>query len=82
MTKQSMGQLVTDMERLGFVGRIPDLTDQRAKLVRLTELGWELHEVCGKIAEGLDADRSARVGAEQFAELKRRLKGLIATLNA
>ena len=81
MTKQSMGQLVADMERLGFVERIPDPTDQRAKLVRLTDLGWEMHEACGEIAKGLEADWSARIGADQFAELKQRLKGLIASLD-
>mgnify|MGYP002336095740 CR=1 FL=1 len=81
MTKQSMGQLVTDMERLGFVERIPDPTDQRAKIVRLTDLGWEMHEACGAIAKGLEADWSTRVGAEEFFDLKLRLKGLIASLD-
>jgi DNA-binding MarR family transcriptional regulator len=81
MTKQSMGQLVADMERLGFVERIPDPTDQRAKLVRLTDLGWEMHEKASEVAKGLEVEWAARIGAEQFAELKRRLRRLIASLD-
>jgi DNA-binding MarR family transcriptional regulator len=80
MTKQSMGALVADMERLGFVERIPDPTDQRAKIARLTPRGWEIHEAAGEIVKGLEADWGARVGVEHFAELRRLLKSLIATL--
>jgi DNA-binding MarR family transcriptional regulator len=80
MTKQSMGQLVADMERLAFVERIPDPLDGRATLVRLTDFGWQMHETCGEIAKGLEADWGARVGVENFAELRRLLKSLIATL--
>ena len=36
MTKQAMGQLVDDLEALGYVERIPDPCDGRAKIVRLT----------------------------------------------
>lgn len=80
MTKQSMGQLVTDMERLGLVERIPDPTDQRAKIVRYTDRGWEMHEAAIEIGKSLEADWAARFGPENFAELRRLLKGLIAAL--
>src|SRR5687767_2217620 len=36
MTKQSMGELVIDLARLGYVERRVDPTDRRAKLVVLT----------------------------------------------
>jgi DNA-binding MarR family transcriptional regulator len=35
MTKQGMGQLVTDLEKKGYVERVEDPADGRAKLVRL-----------------------------------------------
>lgn len=82
MTKQSMGQLVGDMERLGFVERVVDPTDQRARIVRLTERGWEMHEACGEIVKGVEADWAWRFGAENLAELRRLLKALIATLES
>ncbi len=39
ITKQAVGQLVSDLEAAGYVERTPDPTDQRAKIVRLTEEG-------------------------------------------
>ena len=34
ITKQSMAELVLHLERLGYVERVPDPSDRRAKLVR------------------------------------------------
>lgn len=39
MTKQAMGQIVDDLERLGYVERTPDPDDGRAKIVRFTPAG-------------------------------------------
>jgi DNA-binding MarR family transcriptional regulator len=39
ITKQGVGQLVQDLERLGVVERTPDPSDGRAKLVRFTARG-------------------------------------------
>jgi DNA-binding MarR family transcriptional regulator len=42
MTHQSMSELVAVLERRGWVERLPDPTDGRARLVRLTTEGREL----------------------------------------
>lgn len=39
MTPQAMGELVDELEGLGYVARSRDPTDRRAKLITLTELG-------------------------------------------
>lgn len=39
ISKQAAGQLVSDLEDAGYVARKPDPTDQRAKIVTLTERG-------------------------------------------
>src|SRR5215216_19447 len=39
MTPQAMGELVDDLERAGYVRRVPDPADRRAKLVVLTDRG-------------------------------------------
>ncbi len=39
ITPQAVGELVDDLERLGYVSRRPDPRDRRAKRVVLTELG-------------------------------------------
>lgn len=39
VTKQGVGQLVSELEAVGVLERAPDPTDGRAKLVRLTDKG-------------------------------------------
>jgi DNA-binding MarR family transcriptional regulator len=39
MTKQSVGEIVDDLAARGYVARVPDPADRRAKLIRLTERG-------------------------------------------
>src|SRR4051795_11056015 len=38
-TKQAVGEVVVDLERLGYVARVPDPDDRRAKTIVLTERG-------------------------------------------
>ena len=82
MTKQSMGQLVADLEAGGYLERVPDPTDGRAKIVRLTERGWTVHEEAGEIVKRLEADWAARLGGQKLDQLRCLLKELIATLEA
>ena len=44
VTKPTVVYLVNDLERLGYVERIPDPADGRAKLVCLTERGVRAQE--------------------------------------
>src|SRR5919107_902203 len=45
ITKQSMAELVAHLERHGYVERVGDPTDGRAKLVRATALGREVYAI-------------------------------------
>jgi DNA-binding MarR family transcriptional regulator len=55
ITKQGMGQLVADLEKKGYVERVEDPADGRAKLVRLTNKGRrhvrDAREIIGEIEE-------------------------------
>jgi DNA-binding MarR family transcriptional regulator len=42
LTHQSVGEVVAELERRGYIERITDPTDKRARLVSLTDLGREL----------------------------------------
>src|SRR4051794_34203614 len=45
LTKQAVGEVVSELERAGYVERAPDPHDGRAKIIRLTERGehaWNL----------------------------------------
>ena len=55
MTKQGMGQLVADLEKKGYVERVEDPGDGRARVVRLTKKGRrhvrDAREIIGEIEE-------------------------------
>src|SRR5260221_11016568 len=58
MTKQSMGYLVDDLEALGYVERVPDADDRRAKVVRLTTRGRPVEETGRAVLRQMGAGRS------------------------
>ena len=80
MTKQSMGYLVDDLETLGYVERVPDSTDRRAKVVRLTVRGRAVEETVRTVIRQIEADWAARLGQEEYQRLTRLLRALIALL--
>ena len=80
LTKQTMGYLVDDLEAMGYVKRVPDPTDRRAKLVRLTERGLSVERVVRDVIARMEARWDARMAPGEFAELTRLLRKLIALL--
>jgi DNA-binding MarR family transcriptional regulator len=80
MTKQSMGYLVNDLEALGYVERVPDPTDRRAKVVRLTACRRAVEETVRKVIRQIEADWAARLGQKAYQHLTRLLRALIALL--
>jgi DNA-binding MarR family transcriptional regulator len=80
LTKQTMGYLVDDLEALGYVERVPDPTDRRAKLVRLTTRGWEVDRTVREVITQIEADWAQRLGEEEYQQLTRLLRALIAIL--
>lgn len=76
MTKQSMGELVSDLEKKGYVERLEDTVDRRAKVVRLTDKGRrhvrDALAIIGQIEKGYER----RLGAKRLRELRAVLKEL------
>jgi DNA-binding MarR family transcriptional regulator len=66
MTKQSMHEIVTHLEKHGYLRRQPDPTDSRALLVQLTPRGRALERhILSAAAEVLESWRD-RVGSRRF----------------
>jgi len=42
MSVQGMGQIVIELEGLGYVSRTVDESDRRVRMVHLTDAGWKL----------------------------------------
>ncbi len=80
ITKQSMGYLVDYLQERGYVERVPDLVDGRAKLVRYTERGREVDRVTRQIVQGIEEDWACRLGEHKMDQLRQLLKELIAEL--
>jgi DNA-binding MarR family transcriptional regulator len=80
LTKQSMGYLVDDLEALGYVERVPEPGDRRAKLVRLTSRGRQVDDTVRAVIRQVEAEWAARLGDENYAQLTRLLRALIAML--
>lgn len=81
ITKQAMGEAIAELERRGYVERVPDPTDGRAKLVRRTERGWEVNRVARQVVEEIQAEWVAALGEEDFALLLQQLRRLVRLLN-
>ena len=78
MTKQSMAELVLHLERLGYVQRVPDTGDRRAKLVRATPRGGQLYAIAREVVAELEAEWTRRLGKAKM----RQLRALLEELNA
>jgi DNA-binding MarR family transcriptional regulator len=70
VTKNAVGQLVTELEDLGYVERVPDPADGRAKIVRYTHKGRALIADAATIAKRLDAEIEAIIGTRRLKELR------------
>lgn len=66
---QSMGALVDDLERLGYVERVADPHDRRAALIRPTERGRADVRAARKVIAARERQWARTVGEERFATL-------------
>ncbi len=76
ITKQSMAELVAHLERHGYVERVPDPADRRAKLVRATARGRELYATAREVIAEIEADWTARLGPTKMRSLRELLQEL------
>ena len=77
MTPQSMGELVDELERLGYVVRQPDPTDRRAKLVVLTELGERTIRASQVTIRGIEERLTAILGERDHQLLRDMLRRIL-----
>ena len=69
MSKQSAGVLVDQLERLGYVRRVPDPTDGRARLIVIEERGRRAAEVARATSTAILAEWTAFLGTRNFTLL-------------
>jgi len=76
ITKQAVSQLVRELEARDFVEQVPDSTDTRAKIIRLTENGVALKAVCTKAKQEVESIAIAKLGESRVTHLRQDLLDL------
>lgn len=69
MSKQSAGQMVDQLERLGYVSRVPDSTDGRARLIVIEQRGRRAVEVATATLDEILLEWKAYLGTRNFTLL-------------
>ena len=82
MTLPAMSELVDDLQRIGIVERRPDPSDGRAKLICLTDAGWEAMRTARRVIAEIEADYAQLVGVERFEAAAQTLDELLRGLTS
>lgn len=73
VTKQTAGFLVEQLERAGYVERVPDPTDGRARLVKVAARGRAAREAVLPALADVEAQWLAHIGQERMMQLRETL---------
>jgi DNA-binding MarR family transcriptional regulator len=76
ITRQSVNDLLGHLERHGYLTRVPDPADGRARVVRLTARGRRLQKAIHTQARAAEQRIADALGATRFAQLQRALEEL------
>jgi DNA-binding MarR family transcriptional regulator len=78
MTPQAMGELVDDLVERGYLTRVSDPSDRRAKLIVLTDLGYDALQAAFDAILDIEAELLAGLGTSGLARLHRVLTQIAA----
>lgn len=78
MTPQAMGELVDDLEDLGYLRRVPDPADRRAKLIVFTEQGEAALRIGYSTIDEVESRLAEMLGQDGLDHLNATLKHIIA----
>ena len=81
ISKQSVHELLTHVERQGYVTREPDPTDGRARIVRLTDRGPALEKTINQLARDSERQIAELLGERRFTQLRLTLEELASKLS-
>lgn len=77
LTRQAVGEIADDLERLGYVERVPDPTDGRAKLIKPTKRGRAAWQAGVGILTDIERRWAERYGKRRIAELRKTLEQVL-----
>ncbi|MEV4617188.1 MarR family transcriptional regulator [Asanoa sp. NPDC049573] len=68
--KQTMGAIIDELERLGYVRRAPDPADRRAKLIVPTDRGLALMEASDNLVSQIEQDLAGVLGDDTYRDFR------------
>ena len=78
--KQTIGAIIDELEKLGYVTRVPDPADRRAKLIMPTDRGLRLMRLSDGIVADIEQKYAAIVGQEAYDQFFQTLTAITADL--
>ena len=76
VTPQSMGEVIDHLVANGYVERVRDPSDGRARLIKLTDLGDKAYSTAVQIVTSLESSWAEQLGERKMVQLKRLLAEL------
>lgn len=76
VTKQTAGALVDELERAGYVARVPDPVDARARLVLLSARGDALCALAAAEVDAIESEWRDHLGPRVYQQLRDALLSL------
>lgn len=76
VSKQTVGSIVDQLERAGYVCRVPDPRDARARLVRIADRGQDLVRISEPVVRQIEAEWQAHLGRARTEQLRDALTAL------
>jgi DNA-binding MarR family transcriptional regulator len=70
LTKQAVGEAVAELEELGYAERLPDPTDRRAKIIKLTPRGVDACLTGRRIFADIESEWADQIGEDLVASLR------------
>jgi DNA-binding MarR family transcriptional regulator len=74
LTKQAVGEVVGDLERMGYVKRVPDPEDGRAKTITLTARGRDAYATAERLFAEIEREWAEELGEDLVAGLREALE--------
>jgi DNA-binding MarR family transcriptional regulator len=79
LSKQTVNDLLGELEQSGYLDRKRHPVDGRGRVIQLTARGKRLLKVTHQTSRELEADWAAQVGRERITSLKQTLEDMLAT---
>jgi DNA-binding MarR family transcriptional regulator len=77
MTRPAMGELIDELETGGYVRRVPDPLDRRAKLIKPTAKTRSRQKLAREVNAKIEASYRERLGDRAYRDLRRMLNELV-----